>query len=129
MQPPRADILDAAVDLGGQVGDGFDGFGGEVQGDVLGGQQRLVLVDQAGFRLGQDAHQIVAGQGLKLDADRQAALQFGQKVRRLGQMESARGDEQHMIGLHRAMFGVHRGALRSAAAGRAARPHGRRRRP
>jgi hypothetical protein len=45
------------------------------------------------------------GQRLQLDADRQAALQLGQQVRRLGDMERARGDEQDMVGLHRPVFG------------------------
>ena len=45
--------------------------------------QRHVLLDQRGFRLGQDAAEIVARERLELDADRQAALQFGQQIGRL----------------------------------------------
>src|SRR3546814_14172009 len=39
----------------------------------------------------------VAGQALQLDADRQAALQFGQQVARLGHREGAGRDEQDMV--------------------------------
>ena len=48
---------------------------------------------------------------LQLDADRQAALQLGQQVRGLGHVERARGDEQDVVGLHRAVLGRDGGAL------------------
>ena len=64
-----------------------------------------MLADQIGFRLGEDAAKIVAGEGLQLHADRQAALQFGQQVRRLGDVEGARGDEQDVVRLHRPVLG------------------------
>src|SRR6185437_4722053 len=47
----------------------------------------------------------------ELDPDRQAALQFRQQVRRLGDMERAGGDEQDVGGLDRTVLGRHRGAL------------------
>jgi hypothetical protein len=77
----------------------------------FGRHQRDVLLDQAGFGLGQDALEIVLLQRPKFDADRQAALQFGQQVGRLGDMERAGGDEQDVIGLHRPVFGRNRRAL------------------
>jgi hypothetical protein len=46
-----------------------------------------------------------SGQRAQLDADRQAALQLGQQVRRLGDVERARGDEQDVVGLHRPVLG------------------------
>ena len=49
--------------------------------------------------------------GRQLDADRQPALQLGQQVRRLGDMEGARGDEQDVVGLHRPVLGRDRRAL------------------
>ena len=93
------------------VGDGVDGVVGEVERHALGLQQRDVLLDQRRLRLGQDAAEVVARQRLQLDADRQAALQFGQQVGRLGDMERARGDEQDVVGLHRAVLGGDGGAL------------------
>ena len=42
---------------------------------------------------------------LQLDADRQPALQLRQEVRRLGDVERARRDEEHVVGLHRPVLG------------------------
>ncbi len=61
--------------------------------------------------LGQDAHKILLRQRAELHADRQAALQFGQQVRRFGDVEGARGDEQDVVGVDRPVLGAHRRAL------------------
>src|SRR3546814_20856079 len=58
-----------------------------------------------------NALEVVAGQRIELDADRQATLQPGQHVRGLGHVESTRGSEQHVVRAHRPMLGGHRGAL------------------
>ena len=47
----------------------------------------------------------------ELDADRQPALELGQQVGRLGDVEGARGDEQNVVGLDRPVFGADGGAL------------------
>ena len=73
----------------------------KLDGHLLGLHQRGVLPGQRVVGLGQDAHEIVLGQRAQLDPDRQAALQFGQQVRRLGDVEGARGDEQDVVGLDR----------------------------
>ena len=104
VQPPRPDVLDGGVDLGGDIGDGHNAFIGEVQVNALGSQQRLVLLDQAAFGLGEDAAEIFAAQRLEFNPDGQTALQFRQQIGRLGDVEGARGDEQHMVGFHRAVF-------------------------
>ena len=79
---------------------------GELERDPLGGQQRLVLPEQRGARLAEDAGEVVAGQVVHLDADREPALQLGHQVRRLGAMERAGGDEQDVVGLDRPVLGV-----------------------
>jgi hypothetical protein len=48
---------------------------------------------------------IVPGQRFQLHPDRQAALQFRQHVGRLGHVEGPGGDEEDVVGLHRAAFG------------------------
>ena len=48
---------------------------------------------------------------VELDADREAALQLGDQVGRLGQVERARGDEQDVVGLDHAVLGVDRRAF------------------
>jgi hypothetical protein len=73
--------------------------------------QRGVLAHQRVRRLGQDAHQIVPGEGGELHADREAPLELGNQVRRLGDVERARGDEEDVVGRHRSMLGLDRRAL------------------
>ena len=80
----RADILDRRIDLGGDIGERVDAVLAEIERHAFGREQRLVLLDEARFGLGEDAAQIVAGERLEFDADRQAALQFGQEIGRLG---------------------------------------------
>src|SRR5581483_5942356 len=92
-------------------GDGVDGVLGEFEDHAFGRQERHVLLDQRGLGLGQDAAEVVARQRRELDADRQAALQFRQQVRRLGNVKGAGRDEQNVVGLHRPVLGVDGGAL------------------
>src|SRR3712207_7071047 len=54
----------------------------------------LFRSDQAGFGLDQDAGEVVAAERLELDPDRQAALQLGQQVGWLAEVEGAAGDER-----------------------------------
>ena len=49
--------------------------------------------------------------GVELDADREAALELGDQVRRLRDVERAGGDEQDVVRAHRAVLGGHRRAL------------------
>ena len=93
------------------MGQRCDTVGGEADGDRLGGQQRGILQGQGVVGFGQDADKISFGQRAQFDADRQAALQFGQQVGRFGDVERARGDEQYVVGFHRAVFGRDGGAL------------------
>jgi len=64
----------ALEDLGLRIGDRLDGIGGEFELDALGLHQGDILLDQAGFRFGEDTAEIVAGERAQLDADRQTAL-------------------------------------------------------
>ena len=56
-----------------------------VDGHALGAEQGLVLLGQARAGLRQDADEILLRQRAELDADRQAALKFRQKVGGLGE--------------------------------------------
>src|SRR5579871_4346283 len=104
MQSPGADVLATPVDLGGHAGKLGDGVVPEFDGHALGGHQGHVLASQGVARLREDALEVLFGQVLQLDADGQAALQFGDKVGRLGDVESARGDEKDVVGADRAIF-------------------------
>ena len=87
MQPAGADVLDRGVDRDGDVGQRVDGVIGETERQTLGAHERDHLLDQARLGLGEDAAEVGAGQRFQFDADRQPALQLGQQVRRLGEME------------------------------------------
>ena len=99
------------VDLERHFGEALHAGLVEFQFHAFGGQQRGVLAAQRGIGFGQDAHEILDHQGLELDADRQAALQLRNQIGGLRHVKGAGGDEQHMIGLHRAVLGVDGAAL------------------
>ena len=77
--------------------------GREFQLHAFRGQQLRVLLGQRVLRLGQNAQEILALQVGQLDADREAALQFRHQVGRLGQVKRPGGDEQDVVGPHRAV--------------------------
>ena len=47
---------------------------------ALGGEQGAILLGQARLGVGEDADEILLGQRLQLDPDRQPALELGQQV-------------------------------------------------
>ena len=61
--------------------------------------------------LGQDAHEVVLAERLELDADRETPLELGDEVARPGRGERAGGDEEHVVGAHRPVAGMHGRAL------------------
>ena len=83
----------------------------EAKLDALGREERRVLLDERALGLGQDAHEVLAAERLELDADREAALQLRNEVRRLRDVERAGGDEEDVVGLHHAVLGVDGRAL------------------
>ena len=95
----------------GDIGKRIDRIVGEIELQVFRFHERLVLADKACLRLGQDAPEVLLRQRTELDADRQAALQFRQQIRRLRHMEGARRDEEDMVGLDRAIFRRNRRAF------------------
>ena len=69
------------------------------------------LLDERGARLGEDAQEVVDRERLQLDADGKAALQFGDQVAGLGDVERARRDEEDVVGGDHAVLGVDGGAF------------------
>jgi hypothetical protein len=111
VQPARADVLGLLIDLVGDLRQALDAVGAEFQRHLLGRQQGLVLAREAGIGLGQDALEIIDGQRIEFDPDREAALQFRNQVGGLGHVEGAAGDEQDVVGLDHAVLGRYRGAF------------------
>ena len=106
VQAARADVLGALVHLEGDFGDAAHAARGELELHAFGFEQRAVLRAQRRIRLGQDANEVLDLERIELDADRKAALQLGNQVRRLRHVERAGGDEQDVIGLHHAVLGA-----------------------
>ena len=61
--------------------------------------------------LRQDRLEVVDRERAELDPDREAPLQLGNQVARLGEVKGARGDEEDVVGLHHAVLGVDRRSL------------------
>src|SRR5690348_1293376 len=101
-----ADVFGLLVDAGGESRQGRNSILRESQLQALGFEQRGVLLDERIFRLGEDADEILFLEGLQLDANGQTALEFGDQIRRLGDVESARGDEQDVISANHAVSSV-----------------------
>ena len=80
-------------------------------GIPFGAEQRLVLLHLAGVGGDEDALEVLHRERIELDADREAALQLGDEVRGLGEMERARSDEKDVVGLHHAVARGDRRAL------------------
>ena len=78
LQPAGTDILDLAIHLGRDPRHRANAVLGELDGHALGADQRLVLRRQRCLGVGEDRDEIILGQALQLDADRQAALKLGQ---------------------------------------------------
>ena len=87
----------------------------------------LYCSTSAFLRLGEDGLEVFGGQRIQLDANRKAALQFGNQVGRLAHVKRAGRDEQHVVGLERSVLGGDRASLRRSAECRAARPRATRR--
>src|SRR5215203_3801984 len=111
MEAPRPDVFRLVVDFGGERRNAIDGLLGESERDALGVEQRDVLLDQRVLRLREDAHEVVAPERLELHANGKTALQLGDEVGRLGDVERAGSDEEDVIGPYHPVLRVHRRAL------------------
>ena len=69
------------------------------------------MLGQRAVRLGEDAQEVVDPERGQLHPDRKATLKLGDEVRGLGGMEGAGGDEQDVVGAHRAVPGRDGAAL------------------
>src|SRR5213594_21635 len=106
VEPARADVLHLLVRLCRDAGDLLDPVRGELELGPLRRAQRGVLPRERVLGLGEDAHEVLLGERLQLDADREPALQLGDQVRGLGDVERAGRDEQDVVGAHVAVAGL-----------------------
>src|SRR5262249_585586 len=111
VQAARAYVFGGLVDLESEVRHFVNRVFGDFECDAFGLHQRLVLFDQGVLWLGQDALEVIYGQRLQFDADREPALQFGDQVRRLRDVESPGRHDKHVAGVHHAVLRAARGAF------------------
>src|SRR5471030_905193 len=106
VQAAGTDVLGLLVDLPGDLGDALDPVRLELDGQAFGFQQGAVLLGQRRVRLAENALEVFRGQRFQLDANRQATLQLRHQIARLAQVERTGSDEQDVVGLDHAQFGV-----------------------
>src|SRR6476646_7364380 len=106
MQAACSDIFGLFVDSSREAGDGFNCVVGDVELYAFGFEQRDVLLDERILGLGEDADEVFFLERLQLDTNGQAALQLGNQVGRLGDVEGAGGDEKNVVGANHAVAGV-----------------------
>src|SRR5688500_227504 len=99
MQAARADVLGLVIHYRGVARDLADGVVGEGQAYAFRREEGHVLRGEGVLRLAQNSLEVGFGEGLELDADGKAALQFGDQIRRLGDVERTGRYEQDVVGL------------------------------
>src|SRR3546814_8966849 len=87
LEAARADILDLFVHLCRELRDACDRIVGEVQRHAFGAEQCHILFGKTGLRLAENTHKILFGERAELNADGEAALELGEQVARLGDVE------------------------------------------
>src|ERR1035438_3932160 len=105
------DVFCLLVHLEGELGHLAQCLGSELEAYAFGLKQRGVLLGERGLGLGENAQEIVYGERLQLNANGEAALQFGDQVAGLGNMECAGGDEEDVVGADHAVARVDGGSF------------------
>src|SRR5437667_1138187 len=111
VEPPGADVLRARVHPHRDLRDRLHRIRREPERHLLRPEELRVLRDQRVLRFRQDADEILARQGVELDADREASLELGDEVRGLGDVEGAGRDEEDVVGAHDPVLGRDRRTL------------------
>ena len=111
MQASRSDVLHALVHPRRHARQLGDPLGRELERGALGFHQRGVLLGERILRLRHDAHEVGFGERLELHPNGEAPLQLRNEIAWLAHVERAGRHEQNMVGLHRAVLGLHVGAL------------------
>src|SRR5579862_6354954 len=106
-----ANVFGAFIDAGREGGDLFEGVGSEGQADAFGVQQGLILLGERVLGLGENADEIGFGERFEFHSNRKAALQFGDEIAGLGDVERAGGDEQNVIGADESVAGINGGSF------------------
>src|SRR5207244_4570452 len=89
VEAPRPDVLRARVHLHRDLRDRLHRVRREPERHLLRSEELGVLRDQRVLRFRQDADEILARQGVELDADRKASLELRDEVRGLRDVEGA----------------------------------------
>ena len=102
VQAPGADVLGLLVHLEGDLGKAPDALGRELEAHAVGGQQGFILASETGIGLREDALEVLDRQGIQLDPDREAPLQFAPDgIRRLAEIAFQVNEKTENIGARR----------------------------
>ena len=111
-QPPRADILDARIDLNRSVGDGLDRVRGEIEGNAprfpSGRTYCLISEASVSLRMRMKSSRVSALSSTRIG---RRPCSSGKRSDGLAVWEGAGGDEQDVVGLDRPVFGRDRCAF------------------
>jgi len=101
----------AFVDAEGEAGDFFERIGSEFEFYAFGFQQACTAASATNFGSVRMRTKSSMVSDWQFDADGKPALQFGDEVARLRDVECARGDEQDVVGADHAVARVDGGAF------------------
>ena len=111
VQAAGADVFGAFVDLPGHFSNAPDAVVSNLQVESFGIQQGLVLLSEGASGFGENALEVIRGQGAQFHADGQTALQLRDQIAGLGQVKGAGGDKQDVVSLDHAVLGGHGAAF------------------
>ena len=111
VQAAGTDVFRILVDVECNFRDAPDAAFGEFECNFLGVEQGGVLRRQRSIRLGQNTNEVFRREGLELNANGKASLQFRNQVRWLGHVERTRSNEQDVVCLDHAVLGIDRRTL------------------
>ena len=99
------------IDFLGESGNFLKTVISKAQAHILRVQKSGILLCQGIVGFLEDAEEFIASESVQFHAQGKTALQFGNKVTGLAEMECPGRDEQDVVGVHDTVLGVDRTAL------------------
>mmetsp|Transcript_49586 Transcript_49586/g.124677 ORF Transcript_49586/g.124677 Transcript_49586/m.124677 type:complete len:254 (+) Transcript_49586:40-801(+) len=111
MQTSCTNVLDCGIHVGGHDSNFTHGLRTETEVNAFGLEQLHLLTDEVAFRLCQNLVEVILGETLEFDTDRETTLKFGQQIGRLARVEGTRGHKEDLRGVHIAVLGLNGAAF------------------
>ncbi len=104
MQTPRADVLSAFVNFESNLSETTNTVIAELEIQAFSRHKRRILLREGRIRLGQNANKVIRRQWQQLNANGQSSLQFGNQIRRLGELKCTGRDKKNMVCADHSIF-------------------------